>query len=162
MTETTETSRPTAVDPDVDRLPETAQPDDAPDGGRMAEADHDAVAAQAARASRWADADKTAAVAAGEPNAVSARPAGLFDDASASGFRERWVAIQAAFVDEPRASVEQADALVREVMDRLARSFAEERSQLESHWSGGGDASTEDLRVAIRKYRSFFDRLLSL
>jgi hypothetical protein len=47
-------------------------------------------------------------------------------------------------------------------MDRLAKSFAQERTQLESQWSGGGDASTEDLRVAIRKYRSFFDRLLSV
>jgi len=65
-------------------------------------------------------------------------------------------------VDEPRRSVEQADALVAEVIKRLANSFAEERSKLEGQWGRGGDVSTEDLRVALRRYRSFFDRLLNV
>jgi hypothetical protein len=76
-------------------------------------------------------------------------------------YRHRWEAIQAGFVDEPRRAVENADALVAEVIQQLVRSFADERSQLETQWSRGDQASTEDLRVALRRYRSFFDRLLS-
>ena len=70
--------------------------------------------------------------------------------------------VQTAFVDEPRAAVEQADALVAEVMQQLTDGFARERAGLERQWSGGQDVSTEELRLAIRRYRSFFDRLLSL
>jgi len=77
-------------------------------------------------------------------------------------FRSRWDAIQTGFVDEPRNSVEQADGLVAEVMQRLAETFAEERSKLEGQWSRGDDVSTEDLRLALQRYRSFFDRLLSM
>ena len=79
----------------------------------------------------------------------------------ASQYKERWESIQATFVDEPRDSVEQADALVADLMQRLAAVFSEEREQLEAHWDGGQDVSTEDLRVALMRYRSFFDRLLS-
>lgn len=86
----------------------------------------------------------------------------LFSDDAASELRERWTDVQAGFVDEPRSAVEQADALVAEVMKRLADSFATERQALEQQWSRGDDASTEDLRVALRRYRSFFDRLLSI
>ena len=77
------------------------------------------------------------------------------------GFSGRWREIQTGFVDEPRRSVEQADALVAELMQRLAASFAEERNTLEAQWDRGDDVSTEDLRVALTRYRSFFDRLLS-
>ena len=76
-------------------------------------------------------------------------------------FASRWQEIQAGFVDHPRESVEQADALVADLMQRLAASFAEERSGLESQWDRGDDVSTEDLRVALTRYRTFFDRLLS-
>ena len=76
-------------------------------------------------------------------------------------FTSRWEEIQAGFVDEPRQSVEQADALVADLMQRLASSFANERKQLESQWDQGDDVSTEDLRVALTRYRSFFERLLS-
>lgn len=86
----------------------------------------------------------------------------LFEDNEASGFRTQWEAIQAGFVDEPRAAVEQADALVAQVMKRLAESFASERSTLEQQWDKGGELTTEDLRVALKRYRSFFERLLSL
>lgn len=82
--------------------------------------------------------------------------------ADASGdVRGRWESIQIGFVDEPRRSVEQADALVAELMQRLAESFSEERSRLESQWDRGDEVSTEDLRLALQRYRSFFDRLLS-
>jgi hypothetical protein len=89
------------------------------------------------------------------------RVAPLFDEAATADLRDRWTDVQAGFVDAPRSSVEAADGLVAEVMKRLADSFATEREALEQQWSRGDDASTEDLRVALRRYRSFFDRLLS-
>ena len=77
------------------------------------------------------------------------------------GFESRWDAIQAGFVDEPRRSVAEADALVAEVIDEISAAFAGVRAALEEQWSEGGEASTEDLRQAFRRYRSFFQRLLS-
>ena len=69
--------------------------------------------------------------------------------------------MQARFVDDPRGTVKDADALVNDVMQRLTETFSNERSSLESQWSEGKDASTEDLRVAMQRYRSFFARLLA-
>jgi len=69
---------------------------------------------------------------------------------------------QTAFVDEPRSAVEQADGLVAAAMKRLAEVFAEERSRLEQQWDRGDNVSTEDLRIALQRYRSFFQRLLSI
>jgi hypothetical protein len=89
-------------------------------------------------------------------------PGPLFENADASGYRTRWSAIQTGFVDEPRKAVEEADTLVAEVMKRLAEVFAEERQRLESAWERTDQVSTEDLRLAMRRYRSFFERLLSL
>ena len=89
-------------------------------------------------------------------------PAALFVDADAAGYRTRWTAIQTGFVDEPRRAVEEADALVAGVMKRLAEIFSEERRQLEAQWEQNDRVSTEDLRQAMRRYRSFFERLLSV
>jgi hypothetical protein len=75
-------------------------------------------------------------------------------------FKQRWEQIQVTFVDEPQTSVREADALVQELMQRLADSFAQERSSLEEQWARGEEASTEDLRTALQQYRSFFRRLL--
>lgn len=86
----------------------------------------------------------------------------LFDKSKAEEFRSRWAGIQAGFVDEPRGAVEQADELVAETMKHLAGIFAEERENLEREWAKGEDVSTEDLRIALQRYRSFFDRLLSV
>jgi hypothetical protein len=86
----------------------------------------------------------------------------LFPANQTGEFRNRWTDIQASFVDEPRQAVEQADSLVAEVVQKLAASFATERSKLEKQWDTGDNVSTEDLRVAVRRYRSFFDKLLSL
>ncbi|MDA0164308.1 hypothetical protein OM076_28820 [Solirubrobacter ginsenosidimutans] len=77
------------------------------------------------------------------------------------GFQRRWEQIQTGFVDEPRQTVEQADELVAEVMKRLAEGFATERERLEGQWGRGEDVSTEDLRIALQRYRGFFQRLLS-
>lgn len=88
--------------------------------------------------------------------------AALFPPDAAQGFRQHWDQVQIGFVDDPQAAVRQADELVAQVMAHLARSFAEQRSRLESSLSGGGQADTEQLRTALRSYRSFFQRLLSL
>ena len=74
----------------------------------------------------------------------------------------RWSDIQASFVDEPRRAVEQADALVSDVITEIADSFGKQRARLEAQWDGGGEASTEDLRQTFQRYRSFFSRLLGL
>ena len=86
----------------------------------------------------------------------------LFEQSVLSEFNTRWTDIQTGFVDEPRRSVQQADALVQDVIKRIADSFGSERSQLEQQWDRGDQVSTEDLRVALQRYRSFFSRLLSL
>jgi hypothetical protein len=86
----------------------------------------------------------------------------LFPENESKDFRKRWTDIQTAFVDEPRRAVERADELVAVVIKRLADSFAQERSGLEGQWGRGDDVSTEDLRVALQRYRSFFDRLLNV
>jgi hypothetical protein len=85
----------------------------------------------------------------------------LFEQEGLEEFRSRWAAIQTGFVDDPRKAVEQADELVSSVTKRLTEAFANERSNLEREWSEGEEVSTEDLRIAFRRYRSFFDRLLS-
>jgi len=85
----------------------------------------------------------------------------LLPDDQTERFTTRWKEIQASFVDEPRDSVAQADALVADLMQRLAAGFSAERERLEGQWDSGDDVSTEDLRVALTRYRSFFDRLLS-
>ena len=86
----------------------------------------------------------------------------LFPSNETQDMRSRWQQIQGDFVDEPRKAVEQADDLVAQVIQRLTQTFADERSKLEGDWSRGEEASTEDLRQALRRYRSFFDRLLTL
>ena len=86
----------------------------------------------------------------------------LFPGTELETLRTRWKEIQSAFVDEPQRAVEQADGLVASAMKRLAEVFAEERSRLEKQWDRGDSVSTEDLRVALQRYRSFFDRLLAV
>jgi hypothetical protein len=86
----------------------------------------------------------------------------LFSAEEAANLRSRWDALQVGFVDEPRRSVQEADSLIATAMKRLAEQFTAERSTLERQWDRGGDVSTEDLRIALRRYRSFFGRLLSV
>jgi hypothetical protein len=97
-----------------------------------------------------------------EPNRGRHGSAPLFDQVDREGLQGRWDAIQTGFVDQPRTSVEQADALVAEAMTGIARTFAQERQVLEAQWGEGADVSTEDLRVALQRYRSFFERLLAV
>ena len=86
----------------------------------------------------------------------------LFAERDTTDLRRRWTDVQAGFVDEPRQAVQQADALVSDVMKRLADGFANERTSLERQWDRGGTVTTEDLRVTLQRYRSFFDRLLTI
>jgi hypothetical protein len=86
----------------------------------------------------------------------------LLPDDIANELRPRWADVQASFVDEPRRAVEDADALVADAIRRLAEAFARARSDLERDWDRGDEVSTEDLRLAFRRYRTFFDRLLEM
>jgi len=86
----------------------------------------------------------------------------LFPEDVANDFRSKWDRVQTSFVDEPRKAVQEADELVAQAIKRLAESFAEERNRLERQWDRGDEVSTEDLRVALQTYRSFFQRLLSI
>jgi len=131
-------------DPDRD----TRDPLD--DAGEPAAADPVATEPTAATATATTDTTGTSGV----DDAAPLRPDG-------EGFQSRWEEIQVRFVDEPRGAVEDADALVATVMQRLAEGFAQERERLEAQWGRGEDISTEDLRIALQRYRSFFQRLLS-
>jgi|RhiMethySRZTD1v2_1073278.scaffolds.fasta_scaffold02143_2 hypothetical protein len=86
----------------------------------------------------------------------------LFEDQEARDFRTRWTDAQAAFVDSPREAVQRADSLVAEAMKRLAEVFSKERANLEGQWDRGDNVTTEDLRIALQRYRAFFDRLLNV
>jgi hypothetical protein len=85
----------------------------------------------------------------------------LFAENELRDFRARWDQVQTSFVDEPRHAVEQADTLVATVVKHIAEQFAEERSKLEKQWDRGDNVSTEELRQGFKRYRAFFDRLLS-
>jgi len=103
-----------------------------------------------------------ARVATGTARAMEQETGPLFSGNEANALRAKWDAVQVAFVDAPRDAVEHADNLVAETMKRLAEVFAAERTKLEAQWNKGEDVSTEDLRLALRRYRSFFSRLLSI
>jgi hypothetical protein len=104
-----------------------------------------------------------AATASSEPAADTARDdeQPLLPQDQGAELQARWESIQVRFVDDPRSAVEDADALVASTMQQLADGFASAREDLEAQWSRGEDASTEDLRVALQRYRSFFRRLLA-
>jgi len=97
-----------------------------------------------------------------QPSVQAEQNAPLFHEEEGRGFRARWEGIQTGFVDQPRTAVEQADALVSEMIKRLSDVFTEERGALEKHWGRGENVSTEDLRIALKRYRSFFERLLQV
>jgi hypothetical protein len=127
-----------------------------PQGERLTTADV-ARAANAPAAAQ--NREQVAALERGaNPGAESAAP--LLAPDVTQDFKSRWLEVQTGFVDTPREAVERADELVADAIKRLAESFAQERSKLESQWARDGDVSTEDLRVALQRYRSFFERLL--
>jgi len=103
-----------------------------------------------------------ASAGAGAAAAVATEATPLFTPGEAKEFRDNWNTIQGGFVDEPRRAVKQADNLVAGAMKRLAEMFAEERAELEGQWERDESVSTENLRLALQRYRSFFGRLLSV
>ncbi len=111
------------------------------------------------QAERQASATQT--VAGSDVNVGDQPHAHLLAEDELQSILDRWKDIQAEFVDEPRRAVQDADSLVADLMQRLARMFASERGQLESRWASGDDVSTEELRRGLRRYRSFFERLLA-
>ena len=124
-----------------------------------------AAAAERPAAQREVDRDLEAPAIANQTS--DAKPEGeqlapLFPSDVAKDFRSRWDAVQSSFVDDPRQAVRQGDELVAQVMKTLAETFSGERAKLEGQVDPTDKASTEDLRVALRRYRSFFERLLSL
>ena len=108
-------------------------------------------------------ADRSAPDTAGHGNAAAdpGPRASLLEDGELQSITMRWKDIQAEFVDEPEQAVQEADALVAELMQRLAAMFANERAGLEKRLAGDQQVSTEDLRQGLRRYRSFFERLLA-
>lgn len=85
---------------------------------------------------------------------------GFLPEERMDSMRQRWNDVQAGFVDDPRNAVQQAHQLVTQLVNELTDVFTQERSTLEGQWSGGGQADTETLRVALTRYRVFFNRLL--
>ena len=149
-------SPPRAADPAADRVPDA-------EGGRdrLQQDDRTIDVARDREPAPGAVGEPAATMApdAGAADATTAGPLLAADDAE--GFRARWTDVQTGFVDAPRQAVEQADELVAEVMQHLARTFADERGRLEGHWDRGDEVSTDDLRTAFQRYRSFFERLLA-
>lgn len=123
----------------------------------VAQADVEAGRAKPVRSERTADLQVEP-----RPGSAAADSTPLFPDDQLKDLQARWDDIQTGFVDEPRSAVEHADSLVASTMQQLAEAFAKERSKLEQQWDRGDNISTEDLRMAFQRYRSFFRRLLSM
>lgn len=142
-------AQPALADTDSAESPSTATP-----AGSTSSSGNDATASQAQNVSAPAS-------PAGSSETASANGAPLLPEEMSTTFQRRWEEVQTRFVDEPRGAVEDADGLVANLMQQLAQGFAQERERLEAQWGRGEDISTEDLRVALQRYRSFFQRLLS-
>ena len=147
------------IDQDPERVVDESTSDIEFERDALSTADMAAVGTVPARSKARAD-NRSAKFEEGEQPDGGIDP--LFHADEADDLRSRWFAIKTRFVNEPRQSVEQADELVAAVMKRLAEVFAGERQNLEKAWDTGDDVSTEDLRIALTRYRSFFDRLLSV
>jgi hypothetical protein len=107
-----------------------------------------------------ADGETTAETATTKPNPASTTP--YLPEADSERVHERWRRVQTEFVDDPRKSVSEAHQLVSDMVERIVETFTQERNELEGQWSKGADVSTEDLRVCLQRYRTFFERLLPL
>ncbi|GAB4106158.1 hypothetical protein GCM10028790_51770 [Micromonospora taraxaci] len=101
-------------------------------------------------------------------SAGTSRPAGstvataaatLLDADTAQGFRDRWRDVQLRFVDDPHAAAGEAQSLVEEAIQALSSALAAQKNTL-GGWQDAGSADTEQLRMAVRNYRDFLDRVL--
>jgi hypothetical protein len=91
--------------------------------------------------------------------ATAGTSASLVGSLDADGIRSRFLDIQAGFVDEPRQAVEEAGRFVDDLLRQVADALQQQRGQLAGATE---EASTEDLRLALRAYRQFVDRLLGM
>jgi hypothetical protein len=161
------TQREVPVETAPEPAPEDASPAEPDARFERRAADDDVQAGDSARAT--ADAPAEPRISATQGDADRARggaddideAGSLLPEGEESDFQRRWEEIQTRFVDDPRQAVEDADALVAGVMQRIAEGFAQARDGLEGQWSRGEDVGTEELRVALQRYRAFFRRLLS-
>jgi hypothetical protein len=142
------------------------------DAGRHAQADS-ALPSQAAAGDAYPATAQTESATDSTPSSAGLADAArsevesdsaitLFADNELAGLRARWDNVQASFVDDPKDCVQKADGLVSDVLEQLTTGFTEARSRLEEQWDRGEEASTEDLRVALKRYREFFERLLTV
>jgi hypothetical protein len=153
-----QSQRPTANVPDSRNIPPLERAETRPViAGGSADPQDDATGVGTATAAMSGAATGTAATRAPEEEKVA-----LFAPDESKELRARWDSIQVGFVDEPRRAVQKADALVSDTIKRLSEVFANERQTLEHQWDRNEDISTEDFRQALRRYRSFFGRLLNI
>ena len=144
-----------------DQMTETVEPLEREDTTEPTTAEPTFVAAESGAVERAPV--TTAPTETAEPSPDESSPdESLFDADKLAGLRARWTDIQAEFVDDPRQCVQNADGLVSDVVDQLTAGFAAALSRLEEQWARGEEVSTEDLRVALRRYRGFFERLLEV
>jgi hypothetical protein len=140
----------------------STDPQPAAEGGSDTEARSDAESMKAGDGPAPAPApSRGTETGPGEAATGTAGAEPLLSEEARQELGSRWSEIQGNFVDHPQGSVQEADALVVDVMQRVTGSLSNERERLESQWRQGDDVSTEDLRVALTRYRTFFDRLLS-
>lgn len=132
---------------------------DSPLGPRTEQHDEARVAETRSQPGPAAHPDEGHPAPAGDFQGDGSEPLLAAEDAGE--FNRRWESIQIGFVDEPRQAVQDADALVAEVIRRLADGFSDERARLEGQWGRGEDVATDELRLTLQRYRSFFHRLLS-
>jgi hypothetical protein len=165
---TRDLAAPSDSSPENERSTDDATSPGAPSdpGSGVEDAGSDASLTRDSAAGDQADTRAADSGAPGDARVHADRAAGtehepLFPHDQSELFTSRWQEIQTSFVDHPREAVAKADTLVADLMQRLAASFSQERERLEGQWDLGDDVSTEDLRVALTRYRSFFDRLLS-
>ncbi|MFB9581612.1 hypothetical protein OG590_31595 [Streptomyces goshikiensis] len=125
------------------------------------EADDGTGAPGRAPTEQWDGEPGRATTERGAVDAPAADEEPLLGAPDAEGYRKAWSEIQGRFVDDPQEAVRSADALVAEVMQTLARTFSARKQGLEGQWGQGGQVATEELRLALQQYRSFFNRLLN-
>ncbi|MEU3905719.1 hypothetical protein [Streptomyces goshikiensis] len=125
------------------------------------EADDGTGAPGRAPTEQWDGEPGRATTERGAADAPAADEEPLLGAPDAEGYRKAWSEIQGRFVDDPQEAVRSADALVAEVMQTLARTFSARKQGLEGQWGQGGQVATEELRLALQQYRSFFNRLLN-
>lgn len=153
---------PDRIEP-TPEVPESPERDPERDSGRDTgrdTAEPKLTTASLARAAEGGAAEPTRSFAPAQADGDHHEP--LFAAEESARLRAEWDEVQASFVDEPRQAVEQADRLVATAIKRMAEIFAEEKGRLEGQWDRGGEVSTEDLRQALRRYRAFFGRVLSV